>query len=245
MNRGNGQYFERMQAKEINLKDIFDVIKRRLWIIIVITIAAILGAYFYSDNMDNTPLYQSSTRVIVGSEGESMSTLMVMIKDPIVMEQVIKELELSTSADALANQIEVEQLDESQIIKISATTIDSELAAAIANTTARAYKAQIASILDFQDVQLLSAAIENPYPINEKNQNRLLLIAAAFGLATGIGLTFLLDSLDGKVRKERELEEILGVPVLGMVSNMNKKKLAVKKSKRKKKVEIRGEAVDI
>ncbi|PAV31562.1 hypothetical protein CIL05_02585 [Virgibacillus profundi] len=238
------QFFEKNHVKEINLKDFFDVIKRRFWIIIVVTIFAMVGAHYYSGLNNTTPLYQTSTRIVVGSEGESMSTLMVMIKDPIILNRVIEELQLSKSASGIAGQIEVQRLEESQVIMISVTDSDPALAAAIANTTASVYKTEIANILDFKEVQLLSAAVENPYPINGGNQNKLLLIGGVFGLITGIGLVFLLDSLDGKIRKESELEEILGVPVLGVVSNMNRKKLAVKKSKQKD-VELRGETVDL
>ena len=246
MSKGNKQlYYESKQVKEINLKDYFDVIKRRFWIVALVTIFATVGAYFYSSSLDETPVYETSTRIVVGTEGESMSTLMVMIKDPIVMNKVIEDLELTKSADGMAGQIQVERLEESQVIKISVTDSDPALAAAIANTTAKVYKTEIANILDFHEVQLLSAAVENPYPINGSNQNKYLMAGAALGLIAGIGLVFLLDSLDVKVRKETELEEMLGVPVLGVVSNMNRKKLVYKKSKQKKKVKIRREAVDI
>ncbi|MGJ9459059.1 YveK family protein [Oceanobacillus sp. CF4.6] len=234
------------KSSEINLKDYFDLIKQRFWMIIVITLLTTLAGYFYSDQ-NYTPLYQSSTRIILGSGTEDMNTLMVMIKDPIIMEKVKDDVNLSKSSEAIAGQITVERIDDSQVIRISVTDQDADLTAEIANSTATSFKSEIVGILGYSDVQLLSPAKVNPNPINE-TQNRTVIIAFVFGLIIGIGLIFLIDSLDSKVRKEREVEEILGVPVLGVVSNMNKKKFALNKnnkrntSERSEEIAIKQEA---
>lgn len=235
-------YFENRHAKEINIKDFLRLLRKRFWIIALITMIATLAGYFYS-NHNNSPLYQTSTRVLVGSGSENMKTLMVMIKDPSVMEKVKEDLHLSRSAEGMAGQIEVTRLDESQVIKISVIDSDPLVAASIANMTAKVFKKEIANILDFKDVKLLSAAKENPYPINA-TQNRTIIIALVFGLITGTGLVILLESLDGTIRKDREVEAVLGVPVLGVISNMNKKKLAIKRSSQNA-VEVRGETVGV
>lgn len=242
MGRRHYRMIENGNPTDINIKEYFNVIKKRFWIIALITILATLAGYFYSTH-NYTPLYQSSTRMILGSGEQDMNTLMVMIKDPIIMEKVKEELQLDMSAEAIASQIEVTRIDDSQVVNISVIGTDSKIAAEIANTTASSYKIEIVSILDFTEVQLLSAAKENPFAINS-TQNRTTIIALIFGLIVSIGFVFLLDSLDGKVRKDREIEEILGVPVLGIVSNMNRVKDSTKRRKQKD-VNLRGEMVDI
>lgn len=236
------QFVENIKEKEINLKEYFLLIKKRIWIVIAITILTTLAGYFYS-NLNNTLLYQTSTRIIIGSESGDMKTLMVMIKDPIIMEGVKDELELTRSSEAIANEISVEVIDDSRVVKISVIDQNSGLAVQIANATAKVFKREIVNILDFNDVQLLSAAKENPYPINE-TQSRTTIIASVFGIIVGIGLIFLLDSLDATVKRESEVEEVLGVPIIGIISNMNKKKLAAKKVKIPA-VESRSEPVDV
>ncbi|RDW20397.1 YveK family protein [Oceanobacillus chungangensis] len=242
MGQRNHRMIENGNPVDINIKEYFNVIKKRFWIIAVITILATLAGYFYSSH-NYTPLYQSSTRMILGSGDQDMNTLMVMIKDPIIMEKVRQELQLDKSAEAIASQIEVTRIDDSQVVNISVTDTNYEAAADIANATAASYKSEIVSILGFSEVQLLSEAKENPFAINE-TQNRTTIIALVFGLVVSIGLVFLLDSLDGKVRKDREIEGILGVPVLGIVSNMNKVKGSARRRKQKD-INLRGEIVDI
>ncbi|RDW22416.1 capsular biosynthesis protein [Oceanobacillus arenosus] len=242
MGRRHYRMIESENPAEINIKEYFNVIKKRFWIIALITILATLAGYFYS-SYNYTPVYQSSTRMILGKGDQDMNTLMVMIKDPIIMEKVKNELQLDMSAEAIASQIEVTRIDDSQVVNISVIGTDFKLTAEIANTTASVYKSQIVSILGFTEVQLLSEAKENPFAINS-TQNRTTIIALVFGLVVSIGLVFLLDSLDGKVRKDREIEGILGVPVLGIVSNMNRVK-GSKKRRKQKDVNLRGEIVDI
>lgn len=236
------RYIDRRTAKEVNLKDFFILIKKRIWIIALITIITTLAGYFYS-SMNSTPLYKTSTDVIIGSEAESMSTIMVMVTESNVMNKVKEDLGLSQSLENIKKQIEVQRMEESQIIKISVTNTDPELTAAIADSTAVAFKSRVANILKFNDVQILNEAAVNSTPING-NQIKTVIIALVFGIIAGTGLVFLMDSMDDTVIKEIEVEEILGVPVLGTVSNMNKKKLTSQQSKLKQ-LEIRGETVDV
>lgn len=213
-------------AKDINLKELYLVIKRRLWLIVVITVITTgLGAYYsYSTN---TPLYQSSSRIIIEATPESRNTLEVIIKDSTVLDKVVKELGLPQSAETLAGQITVASVENSQVVSISVTDTDPNRAAKIANTTAKVFKEEIPIIMNFKDVRLLSNAKVNPWPINQ-SQNKLIIIALLAGLAIGIGLVFLLDSLDDTLRLDREVEEMLGLPVLGRVSKMNKMNLKKK-----------------
>ncbi|WP_100012083.1 YveK family protein [Lentibacillus sediminis] len=245
-NNAQDSYINSEHPKEINLREYFEVIKRRFWIIILVTVLMTAAGYIYNyySTLNSTSLYETSTRMIFGSEEEDMNTLMVMIEDPIIMENVKNELQLTRPVEAMQAQIEVTRLDESQVIQISVTDQDPETAANIANATAASFKSEIASILDYNAVQLLSEAKENPLPINAPPTISLSVIALAAGVILGVGLVFLLDSMDDKIRKEREVEEIMGVPVIGIVSNMNKKKYAFVES-RKKKSKRRGEAVAI
>lgn len=226
--------------KEISVSGFFDVIKSGIWIILVVTALSTLGGYLMNDN--HVSLYQTETRIIIGSDSEYMKTLMVMIKDPIVMEEVKTSLQLSRSSENIANQVDVARIDESQVIKITVTDTEPSMAAAIANTTAAAFKDKVVDILEFDDVQLLSNAKENSYPINE-SQNRTIILLFVFGLIAGVGLVFVLDSLDESVKKDREIEEILGVPVLGAVTRIKVKKMNnIQEGKPKQQqIEIRGD----
>ncbi|WP_216829052.1 YveK family protein [Alkalihalobacterium elongatum] len=227
-------------AKEINLRELYNILKKRFWIVIIITFIA--GVAGYLQNSSNTTLlYQTSSRIIVGANADYMNTLRVIMRDTIIMEKVVEELNLKKSPESLAGQITVESIDNSQVVRITVVDSDPVLAADIANTTATIFKNEIGNIVNFKDVSYLSEAKINPYPINTPS-NRTFHIAIIMGLVFGTGFIFLLNSLDDKVRSDREVEE-LGLTVLGSVSKMNRRNIS-KNKHRHLEIEYRGEDVN-
>ena len=233
----NNQSVDNQIAKEINLKELIAVIKKRFWIAAVVTVLFTLVAGVYSTFSAN-PLYQSSSRIIIKAGAEDRTTLQVIMKDPTIMEKVVQDLNLKRPPEALAGQITVQSINTSQVVSISVIDSDPTLAASIANTTAKVFKEEIPNIIGFKDVQLLSEAKVVPFPINDSG-NRMIMIGFIIGIVAGIGLVFLLESLDDSVKSEDDVEEFLGVPVLGKISKMNKRNLK-KKNHRKQEVKLRG-----
>jgi capsular polysaccharide biosynthesis protein len=233
---------DRRMAKEINLKEILGVLKKRAWIGITITILAALFGYFYSSINQTTLLYSSSTNIIINADGGQRKTLEVIIKDKTVLEKVITQLGIERTPESLAQSIQVGSIDDTQVVKISVIDVNPVLAAEIANTTASVFIQEIPNIMDFDDVRVLSDAQVNPIPINESNENKILGAAIIGGIVIGIGLIFLVDSLDESIRSEQEVEELLEVPILGSVSIMSKKNI----NKTKKiNVNNRGDSIGI
>lgn len=233
---------EEGKVKEINIKEYIDVLKKRIWIIILITLLATAAGVFQKTYFKQPPLYQASTKIILDGDPQSMSTLMVMIKDPLLLDKVQEDLGLTKSSDALARQISAGNIDESQIVRINVIDSNPKMAVDIANTTAQVFKNQIGSVLNiFINVRILSEAQEQEIVTIDQNNNNIVVIAFAAGVVLGIGFVFLLDSLDNTIRSEREIEEYLGVPVLGKIAKMSKKNTTVKR-KRFRNIELRGDS---
>lgn len=240
----NHSYFseDRRIAKEINLKELYRVVKKRYWIILVITVLTTIAGWYYSHLNKPEPLYESSTNIIIGADSEYRKTLQVIIKDTIVLETVISNLGLDQSSKSLANQISVESIDNSQVVKISVIDTNPERAANIANMAAKVFKDEIPNILGFEEVQILSEARINPIPVNDSNPNKLVVAAFIIGIIIGSGLIFLIDSLDDSIKSERDIETVLGIQVLGSISKINNKNVRKKKGQ-KTKLAFRGETV--
>ncbi|MEH7493785.1 YveK family protein [Neobacillus niacini] len=239
MNSFNQNNNDKRKAKEINLLELFNVIKRRFLVIAVITIlAGIVGMLI--NNTSIVPLYQSSSRIIIGADEESRKTLQVIVRDSAILDLVVKELNLSKSAEALAGQISVASVDGSQVVSISVVDTDPNQAAVIADTTAKIFQEEVPKIVGQDYIRSLSKAKVNPLPINPKDNNKVFM-AIIGGLVVGIGLAFLLESLDDRIRSEKEIESMLGVQVLGRVSKMNKRN--INKKNGQSNLEIRGESI--
>lgn len=231
---------DKRKAKEINLKELFTVLKRRFWVILIITLLATAVGFFFSQT-SKLATYQTSSRIIIGADEESRKTLQVIIRDSTILDKVIKELQLNRSSGTLAGQITVNSVDNSQVVSISVIDSDPVMASRIANTTARIFKDEVPNIVGKDYIRLLSSAKVNSIPINQ-NQSNKVMMAVIMGVLFGIGLAFLFESLDDKIRSEKEIETLLGLPMLGKISKMSKKNIKKKKNMQFD-LELRGETI--
>ncbi|MEG7969520.1 MULTISPECIES: YveK family protein [Bacillus cereus group] len=227
----------------ISLKELFLILKKRLAMILVIAfgaaiVSAIISFFFM------TPIYQSSTQILVNQKKQDgtmiqageiqtniqlTNTYKVIIKSPVILEQVNEKLNLNMTAQALTEKINVANEKDSQVISVTAEDKNPKMARDIANATAEVFKGEVAKIMSVDNVTVLSKAevAENQSPVKPRP---MLNVAIAFvvGLMASVGLAFLLEYLDNTVKKEEDVENLLGLPVLGIVARMDEETMNVK-----------------
>ncbi|MBD2872052.1 YveK family protein [Paenibacillus arenilitoris] len=231
---------EKEKVKEINIKALYAVVRKRLWMIALVTIGFTVLAGIYNSRPE-TPLYSASSRMIIASTPDMMGTMKVMLREPIVLEKVIETLGLDRSVGQLRGQIRVDSVDGSLVTVVSVVDPDPVLASDIANASVEIYRQVAAQTLGNGNIRVLTEAEANPVPINVKS-NTVLYVGFIAGLVLSVGLTFLLDSLDDSIRTEREIEELLGLTMLGQVADMKRRDYA-RKPKKQKSVIARGETI--
>lgn len=227
----------------ISLQEILAVIKKHLKLIITLTLgAAVIAAlisYFVL-----TPIYQSSTQFIVNESKqdgshqgvqidsstirtnvELINTYKVIITSNAILDVVVDELNLSYSPESLKNNINVSSEQNSQVVTVTVKNSDPHLATAIANETVRVFQQLIPEIMNVDNVKILTEAATspNPKPIEPKPQLNIA-IAIVLGLMVGVGIAFLLEYLDTKVRTEKDLEA-LGMTVIGAITSIDTSKV--------------------
>ncbi|RWR07853.1 Wzz/FepE/Etk N-terminal domain-containing protein [Siminovitchia fortis] len=235
--------FDNSVAKEFDLRSLSKLIKKRLWLVILITVVFTGVGWTYTELNNMSPKYEASTNVIIDAEAEYRNTLQVVIKDITVLETVIRELGLDKSTETLAKQVRVESLEDTQVVKISVVDTNPESAADIANTTAKVFIKKVPSVLDINGVSVLSEAKVNSKPM-QNNGIKILLAAFLLGAVTGLGLIFIMDYFDSTIKSEREIEQLLGTQVLGSVSKKQKGKI-ISWKKPKRELNFRSETIGI
>lgn len=218
----------------ISLKEIFGVIKKRLLMIIAITlIAAMVAAgisYFVL-----TPTYQSSSQFIVNQSPEEqaaqynvndiranveiINTYNVIITSPAILGEVIEQLDLPYSVGGLSENINVANAENSQVVTVTATDENPATAVDIANTTVAVFQDNIQDYMNVDNVSVLTEAqlSANPTPV-APNPVLNIAIAVVLGLMIGVGLAFLLEYLDNSITSEDDVDKHLELPVLGVIS---------------------------
>ncbi|GEN81810.1 capsular polysaccharide biosynthesis protein [Sporosarcina luteola] len=217
----------------ISLQDLFKTLKKRavlilLTMLLAVTVAGVVSFIFL------TPIYQASTQILVNQQKveqnqfntqdiqanlQLINTYNVIIKSPAILSKVIENLDLDTTPAALNTKITVNSAQNSQVVNVSVQDPEPYMAVDIANTTAEVFQEEIQKLMNVDNVNILSPAVlsENPSPV-KPDPYLNMAIAAVVGLMLGVGIAFLLEYLDTTVKTEQDIEEILDLPILGLVS---------------------------
>ena len=218
--------------EEIDLKELWEFLKKKFTLLMVIVIGVTLGGSIYA-LLFQKPLYSSYTSVIL-SGGETtitqtdlnmnknlVPTYSEIVKSRKVLGQVINELNLEYSYDVLYRKVSVSSVTNTDIIKISVSDKDGVLAKNIANVTARVFTEEVINYYNMNNVNILDDAIvaEKPYNINIIKQ---LFIYIVIGSVLGFGLLFMLFYFDRTIKSVEQVEDKIKLPILGSVQLYNK-----------------------
>ncbi len=216
----------------ISLQEIAKIIKKRLLLIIILTVVSIgisIGISYYV----LTPIYQAQTQFLVNQNSNAeeayswqatetdlrlINTYNVIITSPVILTPVIEKLELNRTVGQLMGQISVSSESDSKVVNISVLDPNPLMAVEISNTVAEVFKEQIPKLMSVDNITILSAAklSENPSPV-KPNKMLNIAVAAVIGLMLGVGLALLFELLDTTIKSEKDIEDVLGLPIMGVV----------------------------
>jgi capsular polysaccharide biosynthesis protein len=223
----------------ISLKELLQTLKNRSSLIISITLIAVIISAVISFFI-LTPIYQASTQLLVNQTQNNqnlynsnqvqtnlqlINTYNVIIKSPAILDKVKDELGFPITAEELNKNITVQSEKDSQVVTILVQDPDAKKAATIANKTAEVFKNQIANIMKIDNVSILAKAnvTKNQSPIKPKPSLNIA-IALVVGLMAGVGLAFVLEYFNNTIKTEQDIEKILGLPVLGVITTFDDSK---------------------
>ncbi|MEH7336775.1 Wzz/FepE/Etk N-terminal domain-containing protein [Neobacillus drentensis] len=240
----------------ISIMDLLQTLKKRLNLILAITLVFILFSGILSYFI-LTPVYQSSTQILVNQAKNEESlynynevqtnlqlinTYTVIIKSPAILDKVIKDLDLKMTTRELNEKISIQSENDSQVINIGVLDSNPRRAAKIVNKTAEVFESEIGKIMNVKNVSILAKADlgEKQSPIKPKPLINIG-IALIVGLMVGVGIAFLIEYLDNSIKTEQDIEKTLELPVLGTIAAMDESKPEKKNSKSESR--LRGETV--
>ncbi|VEE22143.1 capsular polysaccharide biosynthesis protein CpsC [Streptococcus equinus] len=191
---------------------------------------ALLGSVFFIK-----PKYISTTRIYVVSRSsdttltnqdlQAGSYLVNDYKEVItsseVLASVIDQEKLSMSAGQLSGEISVNIPTDTRVISISVTDTDAQRACDIANTVREVAAEKIKSVTKVDDVTTLESATKASHPSspNVKKNAAIGFLAGAFVAIVGI---LVAEALDDRVHRPEDIEEVLGLTLLGVVLDADK-----------------------
>lgn len=224
------------QTVEIDVLSLVKTLWRRKFLIVVTAFAMAIVALGYSAFIIK-PNYTSTTRIyVVNRQANENSTLTnqdlqagtYLVKDykEIILSQdvlakVIDDLKLNVQPSALAKKINVTVPTDTRIVSIAVSDGDAKEAARIANSLRQIAAEKIIAVTKVSDVTTLEEA-EVPNSPSSPNIRRNTLIGFLAGGVLISVVILIVEVLDDRVKKPEDVEEALGITLLGVVPNMNK-----------------------
>ena len=226
------------QMVEIDIVSLLKTIWKIKFLIILTALITAVIALGYSVFIAK-PSYQSTTRIYVVNRQQSDNNALTnqdlqagayLVKDykEIILSQdvlstVISELKLSSTTADLAGKVTVSVPTDTRIVSITVTNGDPNQASRIANTLREVAAEKIITVTKVSDVTTLEEA-EAPKSPSSPNIRRNVMIGFVGGAVAMVVLVLIVEVLDDRVKKPEDIEEVMGMSLLGIVPDMRKLK---------------------
>ena len=138
-----------------------------------------------------------------------------------VLSSVIDKEKLSLTPNELSSMISVTIPTDTRVISISVEDDNAQEATTIANTVREVAAEKIKAVTKVDDVTTLEAA-EVPKEPSSPNIKRNTLIGVIAGGGLAVISIIILEVLDDRVRRPEDIEDVLGLPLLGIVPDIDK-----------------------
>lgn len=222
-----------MDKKEKNsLKRLSNVLKKNSLKIVVILFLFILCGYFYSYNMV-VPKYKSISTMLLTSDNVNkdndsltqndinlnknlIGTYGRILKSSSVLNKVIERLHLEMEEEELYENIEIEEVKDTQIIEIGVIHENPAEAQRIARTLNDVFIQEIKEFYKIDNISIVDQASYENEPYNIHHMVDILMFGLA-GIVVCSIMVSIIYVLDTTIKIEQDIEEYVGLNVVGVV----------------------------
>ena len=221
------------QEKDLIQLDIM-LLLRRIWekkvLVVLVTLLFTAASLAYSIFLV-TPKYSSTTKVYVVNQKKDdkaittqdvqLGSLLVkdykeIILSNKVMEDSAEKSGTGITAKELAKKVSIDAPKDTRIISITVQDKDPQVASDLANTVKEVSADQIKEVTKIDDVTTLEEAKAATSP-SSPNIPKNGILATALGFILAVAGVVLFELLDDRVKRAEDIEEAMGLVLLGVV----------------------------
>ena len=224
------------QAVEIDVFAMLKTLWKRKFSIVLVALVFAIAAFGYSAFLAKKE-YQSTSRIYVVSRQNQDNNALTnsdlqagsyLVKDyreiilsQNVLSQAIEELKLDMAPAELSKKISVSVPTDTRILSITAKDGNPKEAARIANGLRNVAAEKIIAVTKVSDVTTLDEA-EVPQSPSSPNIRRNVLLGFIAGAGLMVVLLVVVEVLDDRVKRPEDIEELMGLTLLGIVPDIKK-----------------------
>lgn len=218
--------------QELELIELWQIVSKRWKMIILVTLLAALICAAVSLFLIKPQYVASSTLMVMKPvEAELIlyqdiqvsrqlaDTYQVVVHSRRVLDKVTRSLNLPYTHEQMQEKVKVSSVQDTEIITIDVTDTDPYLAARMSNLIAQTFMQEITEIMNIDNVSLIDEAAVPDNPVSPR-VGLNIAVAMVLGFMVAVGLALLQHYLDQTLKTTEEVDNLLGLTVLGTIPMM-------------------------
>lgn len=227
---------KKLALKSITAKDLWNILKRCYLIVIAVAIIVTVVLYVRAKS-SYVPVYSSTaTVVLIGeSDGEFdvnefaneyniayriINECQYLMKTRRVLDAAGVDVGISNGYGALYSRVLVENPEGTRVFQITATASSPEMAKKIVDSVAKNGIEEIQTVFAYDQLRVFEEGSLNPYPSNSISFSTYLKYGIIGGVAVYV-IFLLLFLFDNYIHTEEDIEQYLGLSVIGDIPDAN------------------------
>lgn len=219
----------------MDLKKAIGIVLKRLWLVIVMFVV-VVAVSLYVNLFVLVPIYQAHTTLLITGmmnqdsdtfDNVSLENIAIgrsliseyseIIKSKRVTDAVLEDLNDSTiTEEDLNGMVSISAVNDTRIIDIAVINEDPVKAARIADSVAAAFSEQISALYNAQNINVIDKAEIPNSPIAPTKKKNIAMAGAA-AIVVSLGIIFLMEFLDNTIKTSEDVENYLGLSVIGSI----------------------------
>lgn len=229
---------ENVKETEIDLRSILNILRKNVVPIIVVTFIFAAGMFVFSKFFIEKK-YEASAMLIVNNKSSESATInsneivaaqdlaevyAIIIKSDTVLQQVIDDLKLNMSYEALRNSISVSSVNSTQVIQVSMKHTSANFAKEVVESIVEIAPPIIRDKVEAGSVKVISEAkiSNNGNPVSP-NTTKNTLIGAVVGLIIILLFVFIKEIFNNTLKTEDDIVNTLDIPLIGVIPQIDRK----------------------
>lgn len=225
MNVNSWKEEDKNEDVEIDLVEIWQVIKKQFGLLVIIVIlcavlAGVISKFFIA------PKYTSSSTIFLtpsisetgvvdytsqNSNEKLVNNVMALLVQDNILSEVAKQTGMESVED-LRNQIKVSNDTNTTLVKVEATTLDPKLSKNIVNSMVNVFIDTMQENLNLKNIEIVDKA-KLSYEPSGPNVKKNILMGAAAGFVMDALIVVLKVLTNTKLKSKEEAEKYLKLPV--------------------------------
>ena len=211
----------------MTLLELLGLLKKNLKLVVILPLVCAIGMGAYAFVGMEDEYTATASMYVLAKQDESASNLNASLTaSQLVANDVATLLKSDRVRDLAARDLGVKSLagfeiavtseTTSRVLSVSVTGDDSKQVAELANSLAQNVSGVTQDVMQIEAVNVINLADAPTLP---SGPSRMLYIVVALfaGLLMAIAIVVITDMLNTKVRSADEVEELLGIPVIGRI----------------------------